>query len=116
MQITLKDGRQIKLLGLHQYTTYGGVLAGLPGEKMNRGLMDDALAAARTRLFGERPAVVLEPPLTTSRMIESSKARSDGAVGIKVARRLPAVTTCGWFNCSDVVQDKLAFGSELVVV
>ena len=59
-EFQLLTGRTIRLVGLDQHWTYGGLLAGHPSREMNRSIMD-RLVARHAQPAGHAAPVLLEP-------------------------------------------------------
>lgn len=62
MHLTLNSGRRIHMVGLRQWPSYYGVLAGKPYPEGNARIIDEALALARDLAPGKKAAVLLPPP------------------------------------------------------
>lgn len=61
--ITLSDGREIRLDTYYQSPTYGGLLAGLPNERRNQEMVDEAVKfAGENHLLSCGAPVALIPP------------------------------------------------------
>ena len=59
-EFELQSGRVIRLTGLDQHLTYGGLLAGHPHREMNRRIMD-GLVKRHSDPKGRSAPVLLEP-------------------------------------------------------
>jgi hypothetical protein len=61
--IKLADGRPIVLQRLVQSQTYGGLLLGLPNERVNKGIVDRVCETAREEFGKECEPVLIQPVL-----------------------------------------------------
>jgi hypothetical protein len=64
MSITIKNGGSVRLSTIHQYSTYGGLLAGLPNEELNKAIVERSVREANQRLFqsdGNIKVTLVEP-------------------------------------------------------
>ena len=98
-EFELLTGRTIRLAGLDQHWTYGGLLAGHPSREMNRHIMDQ-LVARHTRPAGYGVPVLLEPLETPAEKVPTDPDWSTAA-------DLPAIACIARFG-SDVLPDDAA--------
>ncbi len=59
MNFTLNSGRRVLVARLHQRRTYGGVLAGKPGPRLNQDLVDELVGEAEN--YGGAGIQVIRP-------------------------------------------------------
>ena len=107
-EIELLTGRTIRLDGLEQFWTYGGLLAGHPSREMNRRIMDQ-LVARRTRPKGYGVPMLLEPLETPVEKIPSDTDWSTAA-------DLPAITCIAQFISDVLPDDTDSIASTLCVI
>lgn len=106
-RIELSTGRAIRLVGLDQHLTYGGLLAGHPSREMNRRIMD-RLIAGHSGPRGRGVPVLFEP-------IETPLEKHSDP-DWSTAATLPAVTCVGRFMSGVLASEPDGFGSMLTVI
>jgi len=107
-EIELLTGRMIRLDGLEQFWTYGGLLVGHPSREMNRRIMDD-LVARRTRPKGYGVPVLLEP-------LETPVEKTSPDLSWSTAANLPAITCIAPFISDVLPGDADSIASTLCVI
>ena len=115
LTIEQSSGRKIWLVSLHQYFTYGGLLAGLPQARDS--YVEDAVRTA-IHYCGENEMTlaVLRPRLTRLRMPADEVSWGEWLPSPELpAAQLPWVTCIAKFH-SDTVLDKNAFLSSAVAI
>jgi hypothetical protein len=105
-QFQLKSGREIQLITIYQWSTYSGLLEGLPTQEMNQRIIKGAVAKSR-EWWSMKPYLVA-PTETLINLV------NDYPFGTPA--RLPGITCLGRFECKDPVHDRDMAYSELAVV
>jgi|CXWL01.1.fsa_nt_gi hypothetical protein len=111
----LPTGGSAVLGGLHQYLTYGGVLAGLPyGPESHERHVEYAIKHA-AEIFRIAPeAVHVIPPVML--VADVSRPRNDGTMEQRKVEFLPPVCCLGLLESGEPVRDPREHGSMLAVV
>ena len=117
-------GREIGLGSLHQYWTYGGLLAGRPDERMNSSIVERTLKTAREHplLSAGAPVALIAPKIEHAPTglkpggIEVIRRRTGSNVGHLYYPRLPAATCIGYFLSGELKSRTEDFGSRLCIV
>jgi hypothetical protein len=107
-EFELLTGRTIRLVGLDQHWTYGGLLAGHPSREMNRHIMRQ-LVAGHTRPAGCGVPVLLEPLETPVEKVPFDPDWSTAA-------DLPAITCIARFMSDVRPDDADSIASTLCVI
>lgn len=105
--ITLHSGRQISLRELRQTLVYEGLLEGLPTQKMNNRIINEAVLSAKERLPSGNP--ILIPPKVTP--IERPTPYP-----FVIPAAIPVVQCVGRFHSLETVRDSSMDYSECVLV
>lgn len=113
--VALSQGREAWLSSLHQYLTYGGVLAGLPLDDESRGRPVYRAVERAADLFGVSPMqVAILPPTMLSSKVR--RRGEDRELTEMVVDFLPPVCSIGRFQSNTPVHDEDALGSTAIVV
>ncbi len=106
-EFVLPTGRIIRLAGLDQHWTYGGLLAGHPSREMNRSIMD-GLVRRNSGLKGRAVPVLFEP-------IETPVEKHSDP-DWSTAATLPAITCVARFLSDVLPGDEEGIASVLSVI
>ena len=97
--INLKCGRRVYISDFYYTRTYGGLLEGLPNEKLNDRIIQHALRRMEPR-WGKRRTHLIHPRIDTTEMEHPS---------------LPSTELTAWITCNEPI-DSQYMGSDLVLV
>ena len=104
--IKLTDGTPIVPTAIDQHLTYGGLLIGLPDERVNNRLIEEARPAAEARFGNACTPHVIEPALIPYAVkqqryaVKSNEtAEPRGEAHEMSGQRLPRVTCMARFRC-----------------
>lgn len=108
--ILLADGRPILMQRLVQSQTYGGLLVGLPNERVNKGILEEVGTRACGE-FGESPEpYVIQPvflPFTTRTqkrtLTKAGLGPGEGEIEDVTDYRLPLVECMASFRCPQTI-------------
>jgi hypothetical protein len=106
-EFELPSGRVIRLTGLDQHLTYGGLLVGHPHREMNRHIMD-GLVKRHSGSKGRSIPVLLEPIETPAEKHSDPEWRS--------AANLPSITCIARFLSGVLPGDEEGIASMLSVI
>ena len=93
VEVTLKDMRKIRLVSLHQLSTYGRWLCGLPTPYVNNMAVKEIIENAVHALQTDLPVLLIEPQaggISYSEMSEDD--------GMAPCESLPRIATCALFH------------------
>jgi uncharacterized protein (TIGR02996 family) len=107
-RVTLRTGRELRLLNLRQHGVYAGLLEGLPTHEMNQRHIAHLVNEEQTR--GGQAPYLIEPP---ERPIEYKR---DGPYPFGTPARIPGIACIGWFDSLRPARDANRDGSGLSII
>jgi hypothetical protein len=124
--VFLADRRPILLTRLVQCQTYGGLLVGLPNERINKSILERMPEAARAEFGNACAPVLIEPALVPFTMKQQKRRLSKAGLGPGEGEifdvsdyRLPLVTCMASFRCPQTIgpgEEQGLFGYSVATI
>jgi hypothetical protein len=105
--LTIENGKKAYLDSLHQWRTYGGLLEGIPTDKMNANILERVLVEAKHHTYTSA-IFVIKP--------EQVPIPYDGKYPFGNPMQMPATTCVASLTCLDTARNHSMDGSALTIV
>ncbi|MBS1635182.1 MAG: hypothetical protein JST26_04610 [Bacteroidetes bacterium] len=105
-ELTIEKNKQVLITGLYQWRTYGGLIDGIPHNKMNDRILKELPNRAK-KLCTDIPVYIIEPKQTP--------IPYDGKYPFGVPMSMPSVICVAELSSGQPVRDMDMHGSQLIV-